>query len=194
MTISKKQKLLDSALTLFVSQGISETSTASIAKHAGVATGTLFHHFENKKVLVEALYLSLKQELVADLELRNTINSNEQALSVWRSVVKWGLENPEKFSFFNVYYTSTWLEVDFKQRVLNSVFFFLIEFIESQKKRGDFVSLPTDFIAMHIQQSLINTVAYLSNVTLQKHHKEELISRSFKVCLFGLCQNQNGVN
>ena len=102
---SKKQNLLDAALTLFVAQGISETSTASIAKHAGVATGTLFHHFENKKVLVEALYLNLKQELVTSLQLNNAINSNEQALSVWRSAIKWGLDNPEKFSFFTIYYS-----------------------------------------------------------------------------------------
>ncbi len=33
--INKKQQLLNSALTLFVKQGIDASSTASIAKHAG---------------------------------------------------------------------------------------------------------------------------------------------------------------
>ena len=47
--IDKKQAILDTALTLFVSQGFYATSTASIAKTAGVATGTLFHHFASKK-------------------------------------------------------------------------------------------------------------------------------------------------
>ncbi|KPV94857.1 HTH-type transcriptional repressor KstR2 [Pseudoalteromonas sp. P1-9] len=187
---SKKQTLLDAALTLFVAQGISETSTASIAKHAGVATGTLFHHFENKKVLVEALYLSLKQELVASLQLNNAINSNEQALSVWRSAIKWGLDNPEKFSFFTIYYASPWLEVDFKQGVLNSVFYFLTEYIELQKQQGNFVALPTDFIAMHIQQSLINTILYLSHEQANILDVEKLIDNSFNTCLFGLiCRN-----
>lgn len=45
----KRQAILETALRLFVDQGFHGTSTASIAKQAGVATGTLFHHFPTKK-------------------------------------------------------------------------------------------------------------------------------------------------
>ena len=55
MSTDKRDKILQAALELFAEQGFRGTSTAQIAKHAGVATGTLFHHFESK----EALYLEL---------------------------------------------------------------------------------------------------------------------------------------
>ena len=44
----KREKVLNAALKLFTERGIDSTSTASIAKEAGVGTGTVFHHFENK--------------------------------------------------------------------------------------------------------------------------------------------------
>ena len=51
VTTDKKQAILHSALQLFVNKGFNATSTASIAKAAGVATGTLFHHFPTKNLL-----------------------------------------------------------------------------------------------------------------------------------------------
>ena len=63
MTTDKKQAILDSALQLFVKKGFNATSTASIAKAAGVATGTLFHHFPTKKDIMSQLFLSIKQPL-----------------------------------------------------------------------------------------------------------------------------------
>ena len=47
--ISKRDQILLSALTLFNNQGFEKTPTSAISKHAGVATGTLFHHFKTKK-------------------------------------------------------------------------------------------------------------------------------------------------
>lgn len=59
---TKKQAILETALQLFVSQGFHGTSTATIAREAGVATGTLFHHFPSKEQLLEQLFLGVKQE------------------------------------------------------------------------------------------------------------------------------------
>jgi len=46
--LSTKDKIFQSALELFASQGIQATSTAQISKRAGVASGTLFVHFKSK--------------------------------------------------------------------------------------------------------------------------------------------------
>ncbi|WP_257984928.1 TetR/AcrR family transcriptional regulator, partial [Shewanella sp. 11B5] len=59
VTTDKKQAILHSALQLFVNKGFNATSTASIAKAAGVATGTLFHHFPTKKDIMNQLFLSI---------------------------------------------------------------------------------------------------------------------------------------
>ncbi|KPH64862.1 TetR/AcrR family transcriptional regulator [Pseudoalteromonas sp. NEC-BIFX-2020_002] len=49
-----RHKILDSAWLLFLNQGYEQTSTRQIANNAGVATGTVFSHFENKIDLLKA--------------------------------------------------------------------------------------------------------------------------------------------
>jgi len=45
----RKSRVLDIATALFVEQGFAETSLVEIAKHAGVATRTIYQHFGNKE-------------------------------------------------------------------------------------------------------------------------------------------------
>lgn len=47
-----RQKILTSAWQLFEQQGYQETSTRQIARHAGVADGTVFSHFETKLAIL----------------------------------------------------------------------------------------------------------------------------------------------
>jgi AcrR family transcriptional regulator len=54
----KKQQIMNAALKLFVENGFHGTSTAEIAKTAGVATGTLFHHFKTKQELINNQHFS----------------------------------------------------------------------------------------------------------------------------------------
>ncbi|TNE68893.1 TetR/AcrR family transcriptional regulator [bacterium] len=51
----KKEQILDAALKLFAEQGYASTSTAKIAKAAGVSEGLIFRHFENKEGLLRAI-------------------------------------------------------------------------------------------------------------------------------------------
>ncbi len=44
-----RTKILQAALKLFARQGYDGTTTKDLAKSAGVAEGTLFRHFANKK-------------------------------------------------------------------------------------------------------------------------------------------------
>ena len=60
----KKQTILDASLKFFVENGFHGTSTAEIAKTAGVATGTLFHYFKTKEELINRLYLHTKESML----------------------------------------------------------------------------------------------------------------------------------
>lgn len=51
----KQEKILKAALELFATQGFAATSTAKVAKKAGVSEGLIFRHFENKQGLLEAI-------------------------------------------------------------------------------------------------------------------------------------------
>ena len=51
-----RQRLIRTALELFTTTGYHDTTTAQIAKKAGIAEGTIYRHFASKQQLVNELY------------------------------------------------------------------------------------------------------------------------------------------
>ena len=51
-----RQRLIRTALELFTTRGYHDTTTAQLAKKAGVAEGTIYRHFASKQQLVNELY------------------------------------------------------------------------------------------------------------------------------------------
>jgi AcrR family transcriptional regulator len=51
----KRERLLAAARSLFAERGYAATTTAQLARAAGVAEGTVFHHFASKRALLEAV-------------------------------------------------------------------------------------------------------------------------------------------
>lgn len=111
----RKEKILESALELFASQGYSATPTSKIAKKAGVSEGLIFRHFVNKKGLLEAIMTEaerrlgeIMQPIIAETTpagvIRKTIEMpfavSEEEYDFWRLQfkLKWDEEynNPEK--------------------------------------------------------------------------------------------------
>lgn len=63
-----KQKILETALQLFVENGIDKTSTAQITKTVGVAEGTLFVHYKTKAELIKAIITDIKMRERASMQ------------------------------------------------------------------------------------------------------------------------------
>ena len=64
---SPKDRILDSAQQLFSRRGYAGTTTRDLAQSAGMAEGTLFRHFENKKAILIAVVTRGWVELLTDL-------------------------------------------------------------------------------------------------------------------------------
>lgn len=62
-----KERILDTALALFNSQGSRTVTTNHIAKACGISTGTLYYHFKNKEEIIRALYDRMGAEWEAPL-------------------------------------------------------------------------------------------------------------------------------
>ncbi|WP_299493038.1 TetR/AcrR family transcriptional regulator [uncultured Shewanella sp.] len=136
--ITKKQRILETALALFVKQGFYGTSTALIAKQADVATGTLFHHFQSKDELMNQLFISIKQDFATNI-LNNKQESGDlkqDAQHLWNTSIQWAMENPLKQAFFQQYSLSTVIPANIKKHTMNSTLQFIGDFIQAGQEMG----------------------------------------------------------
>jgi len=87
--------LLAAAASVVAAQGL-RAPTASIADLAGVAEGTLFRYFATKDVLINELYLHLKQSLAGALRKSFVRRAplKDRVRSLWNGYIDWGIAHP----------------------------------------------------------------------------------------------------
>jgi AcrR family transcriptional regulator len=59
--------LIDAARPLFAERGYADVGTEEIVRAAGVTRGALYHHFDDKRDLLRAVYEQLEAELAQEL-------------------------------------------------------------------------------------------------------------------------------
>ena len=99
----KAAAILTAALRLITQAGLHATPTATIAREAGVAHGTLFLYFPTKEALFNALYLELLDETkrvtsaVHPLTADRSTDPKERLWPTWHALARWHLDRPEVF-------------------------------------------------------------------------------------------------
>jgi AcrR family transcriptional regulator len=92
----RRQAILSAATTLIANEGLA-AATASIAKAAGVPSGSVFTYFETKNELINELYKELKLELVATvLAQLPKKDAKKQLHHIWTRWTEWGVAFPDK--------------------------------------------------------------------------------------------------
>lgn len=111
MEKTKREKILEAALEMFVNNGFESSPTSKIAKQAGVATGTLFHYFKTKDELINELYLEVKTGLISAMKQNlleaKTIRKNLEY--IWLNYISWSLQNSAASKFFAMFGTSSYI-------------------------------------------------------------------------------------
>ncbi|MDZ7717459.1 MAG: TetR/AcrR family transcriptional regulator [Balneolaceae bacterium] len=51
-----QKQIIDSAFELFANEGYSKTSIAAVAKKAGISKGLIYHYFDSKEAILEAIF------------------------------------------------------------------------------------------------------------------------------------------
>ena len=97
----KREQFLSSALRLFVANGVQYTSTASIAREAGTAAGTLFLYFPTKQELINELILKISRDQSDYIRtlLVPSLSARETFFRIWDGSVRWFLANMDAYQY-----------------------------------------------------------------------------------------------
>ena len=178
--MTKREKILETAMNLFVENGIKGTSTASIAKASGVATGTLFHHFKTKEELVMQLYTLIFDSLITYHKkyFKDDESAYERLRQLWYLNLQWGMEHKEYANFlerytFHFYASNTAMENSLKRfdYYINTI----LDLISSKLTKSDdfdYVMKEEEDINTMIQR--IAKVDLATNAIFYKYFKKEV--------------------
>ena len=113
-TLDRRDAILDAALRCFVEQGFHGTAIPEIAKRAGIAAGTIYHHFASKEALVNALYRRWKQEVAQRVlaAFPQGAPPREQFAVMWRTMVDFALAHPQAFAFLELHHHTPYLDAE----------------------------------------------------------------------------------
>ncbi|GAB3256687.1 TetR/AcrR family transcriptional regulator [Larkinella harenae] len=111
--MEKSDRILATALSLFVTYGFHGTPTSRIAAEAGVSNGTLFHYFKTKDELVVALYNRIKEEQNTDLstQLGQANGAQGRLQTLFVESVRWAVKHPDEYYFIQQFHFSPHLNL-----------------------------------------------------------------------------------
>ncbi len=158
----KREAILRAAVHEIAQTGLG-ASTASIAKSAKLAEGTLFTYFATKNELLNELYLELKCDVYRRVNARfpHKAELRVRARHVWIETLRWGIEQPDerKASLqLNVSGSVT----DATRKRLGSESGAVAQAMSELATRGVFRDMPPGFASSAIsamQEAVMDTVA-----------------------------------
>lgn len=104
MAKSKKQAILDTALELFVRDGIDGTSIRAIAKGAETAEGNIYRHFKSKNDLARKLFLECANQFRAAFKdaASKEEKPEDQLKAIIRKIFDFAFDQRQEFSYILV--------------------------------------------------------------------------------------------
>jgi AcrR family transcriptional regulator len=108
----KRDAILAAALALFVERGYHGTAVPAIADRAGVAAGTIYHHFESKERLVNAVFELWKQRIAREVHehFPAAAPPREQFRAMWNQMARFALAHPEAYTFLEFHHHGSYLD------------------------------------------------------------------------------------
>ncbi len=98
--MNKKESILASALKLLTEKGVHNTPMSAIAKAAGTGMGTIYNYFPNKDILINEIYISIKnkeKEIFLEFDINKPIKT--QFEYYFTAIIDFFVQNPSNFMF-----------------------------------------------------------------------------------------------
>ncbi|NKF49661.1 TetR/AcrR family transcriptional regulator [Shewanella sp. WXL01] len=163
--LDKRQAVLDAALTLFVENGFHGTSTASIAKHAGVATGTLFHHFATKDAILTELFVTIKTRFASEITSKAALNGDfeHDANALWQQAIDWALANPLQQAFFLHFSLSSEIPSNTRNMAMHDILGFLVDMLKQGQQQGELCQYPIELMLENCHGQYLAAIRFFTD-------------------------------
>ena len=180
--MDKQKQILTAALRLFVADGFHGTPTSKIAQQAGVANGTLFHHYKTKDDLVIGLYNSIKEEL--SLAMYAIINVDDFITTRFKNVfihtLYWGLNNRDKFYYIQQFQYSPHLS-KLSSDIVQQQALAHRELLAEGVKKKVLIQQPLEMIFMIFSSQIFGMYQYLINANLTPAEEKQTIDNAYEM-------------
>ena len=112
----RREAILDAALNCFVERGFYGTSIPEIAQKAAIASGTIYHYFDSKEALVNALFRHWKGHIAQRVltAFPATAPSREQFRVMWHEIIAFAINEPTAFAFIELHNHASYLDAESK--------------------------------------------------------------------------------
>ncbi len=110
----RRDSILEAALACFVDRGFYGTAIPQIAEQANIASGTIYHYFDSKEALVNALYRMWKARIAQRVfaAFPQTATTREQFAVIWHEMVAFALASPKAFAFVELHNHASYLDAE----------------------------------------------------------------------------------
>lgn len=177
---SKKDRtraaIIDSAINIIAKKGFQKSSIQEMAKNAGIANGTFYNHYKDRKSIFEDVANLIAIELVKVIEedevktkkpAQKLINSTKQFIKRSVQVPEWGL---------------IFLEAaDFSVRLENDISKFLIKDIKSGIRDKSFLVKYDDFLVEQIMIIVLHSISHQLENGINKQITDKTINTILRI-------------
>jgi len=187
----KREQILNAALKLFASKGVQSTSTAEIAREAGIAAGTLFLYFQTKLDLINELVLSISKQQadVINSLLDPTLSVRDTFFTIWSGSIRWLLENMDAYRYSQQIRDSGLISEEVAMES-GKFFSYYYEAIQKGLNEGCIKPYPIDLIGSFLYQDIIAVMSYI-RMQSDPARIEASIQQSFELFWDGISIRQD---
>lgn len=185
---NKRENLLRAALKLFVTRGVQNTSTAAIAKEAGVAAGTLFLYFPTKQDLIDELVLQISREQSEYMMtlVDPALSVQDMFLTIWRGCIHWFWEHQDAYEYVQKVRDTGIVNEDVVEESGKS-FAYFYNAIQRGLDEDSLKAYPIEVIGTFLYQDIVAVMSLLRTQRSGKE-REEIIQAGFTIFWDGIKQ------
>jgi len=113
---SRRQEILDAAIRVFGTEGVTTTTIADIAGACGVVPASVYYHFESKEAVLAAAVEQIGEEILAAERAAGGGDPVGDLAPRVRAVFEWNRANPEKAGLFYLWSVGISAQIEEQRR------------------------------------------------------------------------------